>query len=596
MFILMALILAAALIFEQRRSALDRAKFDASNLSAAFQFELDEFIDNTGAAMRTVASDIPLKGAKLALTDWLQHRGQDARHINLTVLDAGGKVVSSTVDPNWTHADLSDRPHFKIQAANPQAGLYIGVPVLARGSHRIKIPISIRLNQPDGSFAGILFATVEPAFLTVLYHSVNLGQTGTLMLAGTDGAVRAYLSRRTEAGGAEATAREDGSADGSEIPAVSAAAREKEGAYEGTGAADGIERLYHWRRLEGYPMIVIVGLGKAEALSTSAWQRSIVIAACLMALLFTGAMPFLLSREISKRISHEIELNQEKSNLTMANAALDVERQALHELNAQLSEAKRQAEEASCAKSAFLAYMSHEFRTPMHAILAYSKLALEEVASGDTSNVQKYIENSKAAGIRLLGLLNNLLDFAKLEAGKIELQTVKADVAGIIAACQTELNSLLQEKKLAVTVQVKASSTTATADASRLTQVFVNLFSNAIKFSPVGGAILVEIADSVLPDGRPALQCSVADQGPGIPEPELATIFGRFNQSSATRKTRTGTGLGLAICRELVALHGGRIWAANRPEGGAVFSLAIPKDAPAPAQSSPSGSTGCRAA
>jgi signal transduction histidine kinase len=129
-----------------------------------------------------------------------------------------------------------------------------------------------------------------------------------------------------------------------------------------------------------------------------------------------------------------------------------------------------------------------------------------------------------------------------------------------------------------------------------MAQVFVNLLSNAIKFSPMGGSIEVEIADSVLEDGRPALECSVRDRGTGIPAEELASIFGRFNQSSATRNTRTGTGLGLAICRELVALHGGTIWAANRPEGGAVISFSIPKDAPAKGDAAPAGTGALQAA
>jgi signal transduction histidine kinase len=447
--------------------------------------------------------------------------------------------------------------------------------------------MSIRLNNPDGSFAGTLFATVEPEFLTVLYHSINLGQTGSLMLAGTDGAVRAYLSGGKGVAGQHATAREDGSADGSEAPALRGAVFDSEGAYEGNAAPDGVERLYHWRKIEGYPLLVIVGLGKDEALSGSAWQRGIVIAACLLALAFTGSMPFLLTREISTRISHEIELNHEKANLTLANAALDGERRALHELNAKLNEAKGQAEQASNAKSAFLAYMGHEFRTPMHAILAYTKMALDDMASGEQAKLPKYIENSRAAGQRLLGLLNNLLDFAKLEAGKIELQTARASLAAIAESCRIELNSLLEEKKLSLAILANAGDASATVDSGRMAQVFVNLLSNAIKFSPMGGSIEVEIADSVLEDGRPALECSVRDRGTGIPGEELASIFGRFNQSSATRQTRTGTGLGLAICRELVALHGGSIWAANRPEGGAAISFAIPRDAPARADAGP---------
>ncbi len=194
-FTLTALILAVALVSEQQRSALDKAEFEASNLSAAFEFEVRQVIGDTWSAMERIKTGIATNGPKPALAEWFRHRGPYARCTHMTILDAGGKVVSSTVDPAWTAADLSDREHFKIHAANPRAGLYIGAPVLARGSHRVKIPMSIRIDQPDGTFGGTLFASVAPEFLTLLYDSVNLGQTGSVMVAGTDGAVRAYLSR-----------------------------------------------------------------------------------------------------------------------------------------------------------------------------------------------------------------------------------------------------------------------------------------------------------------------------------------------------------------------------------------------------------------
>jgi signal transduction histidine kinase len=579
-FTLTILILAITLIVEQKRLAVEEVQSNASNLSAAFELEVRGYINNTWAALKRIEAGIAAKGPKQALADWLKHRAPDFRHTNITILDAKGNVVSSTVAPNWTGADLSDRKYFKIHKANPDAGFYIGVPVMGRGSQHIKIPMSIRLNQPNGAFAGILVATVEPEFLTVLYHSVNLGRTGTLMLVGTDGAVRAYLSRNTKGDGSQATAREDGSGDGSELPALRAAAFESKGSYEDNAAADGIPRLYNWRKVEGFPLLVIVGLGEAEVLAASAWQKKVAIAACTMAILFSLLMPLLLSREISKRISHEIELNSEKAHLTLANSALEEERRALHALNMQYRQVVQRAEEANRAKSGFLAYMSHEFRTPMHAILAYTKMAQEDIRSEDPAKIEKYIENARTAGLRLLDLLNNLLDFAKLEAGKIKLQTGKANLLDIIEGSQRELNSLMEEKRLRVSIATKSNDTGAVVDYARITQVLINLFSNAIKFSPVGGRILVEISDAELSDGRPALQCSFCDQGTGIPEHELSTIFDRFSQGSSSKKSSGGTGLGLTICRELISLHGGKIWASNRPEGGAVFSFTVPRGIP----------------
>jgi signal transduction histidine kinase len=579
LFTLMTLILAGALISELQRFALEKAQFEASNLSAAFEFEVREFIGNSWAAMKRLQASVAAKGPQAALSEWYRHRGPDARYTDMTILDASGKVVSSTVNPNWANTDFADSKHFKIQAATPEAGLYIGAPILAPGSRRAEIPMSIRLNKADGTFAGTLFATVAPEFLTILYHSANLGRSGSLMLAGTDGAVRAYLSRHAGAGGDEAAAHEDGS----ELPAIRAAALDTKGAYEGHAAADGIPRFYHWRKVEGFPLLVIAGAEKAEALSASVWQRNVAAAGCALAVLFSLMMPLMLCREISKRLSHEIELNNEKANLTLANSALEEERKNLHALNAEFRLAVQRAEEASTAKSGFLAYMSHEFRTPMHAILAYTKMAQEDIRTEDPSKVEKYIENARTAGLRLLDLLNNLLDFAKLEAGKIELQTGKANFQDIIEGCQRELNSLLEEKRLRVSIAATSNDTCAIVDYARMTQVLINLFSNAIKFSPAGGRIQVELSDSQLPGGCPALQCSISDQGMGIPEQELGMIFDRFSQSSTTtRKSSGGTGLGLTICRELIGLHGGNIWAANRPEGGAVFTFTVPRKMPAP--------------
>ena len=109
-------------------------------------------------------------------------------------------------------------------------------------------------------------------------------------------------------------------------------------------------------------------------------------------------------------------------------------------------------------------------------------------------------------------------------------------------------------------------------------QVFINLFSNAIKFSPAQGEVIVTIEDAVLPGQRPAIHCSVADEGAGIPDGELEAIFEKFTQSSKTDKGAGGSGLGLAICREIVHLHQGKIWASNTASGGGMFHIVVPRD------------------
>lgn len=153
------------------------------------------------------------------------------------------------------------------------------------------------------------------------------------------------------------------------------------------------------------------------------------------------------------------------------------------------------------------------------------------------------------------------------------------DFSEVIEHTLSELESLIKYKSLTLTAEVTAKNTSAICDKQRMIQVMVNLISNAVKFSSRGDDIRVCVADGHLPDGTEALCCSVADNGAGIPEDELEEVFGKFIQSSKTKTGAGGTGLGLAICLEIVAAHGGRIWAENRKPKGAVFSFMIPRNA-----------------
>jgi signal transduction histidine kinase len=570
-------VLAAALLEAQQQSALDKAKFDASNLSAAFQEEVGQVINHISNAMDRLKGEIEARGAQAALLDWLRHSGSMLLPAHLSVAGADGRIIASTADPGWAAWDASDRDYFRFHADSQKKELYISQPILGRASGRVVVPMSYRLEKADGQFNGVLLATLDPDFLGGLYRNVDLGRTGSVLLLGMDGVVRAYFSRVHDQGKIPTVV----GAKRNDIWALRESAFDPEGAYERKSPIDGVVRVYHWRKIKGYPLIVIVGLGKAEALQTANRQSALVIAFGGSVLILAIFMPLMLYREVSRRIANEIGLNEERAKLTEVNEALASERRNLRAINEELNKARQRAEEASEAKSAFLTNMSHEFRTPMHAILNYTSMCLKKDLKQDHGKIRKYIENTRSAGQRLLGLLNGLLDLAKLEEGKIELHTGPVDLMDVVRHTQLELGSLLEEKSLRSMIVVEAQTTIARADPNRITQVIVNLFSNAIKFSPPGGLIKVVVANADLPAGKAGLRCSVCDDGVGIPGDELGQIFDRFIQSSATKKYGGGAGLGLTICRELIALHGGRIWAANRKEGGAMISFIIPADEPA---------------
>jgi PAS domain S-box-containing protein len=234
------------------------------------------------------------------------------------------------------------------------------------------------------------------------------------------------------------------------------------------------------------------------------------------------------------------------------------------------------AEQASKAKSEFLSNMSHELRTPMHAILGYSEIGVTAIDEGNSKSTRKYLENIRRAGKRLLNLLNDLLNLAKMEAGRMEYMKERADLKEVIEHALIELDPLIKAKNLTVSVDLERDGD-AVFDKSHITQVLVNILSNAIKFSGAGGQIHIALFEERSDGAEPMIGCRIADEGPGIPDGEMESVFDKFIQSSKTKTGAGGTGLGLAICRMIVEAHGGKIWAGNAEPKGAAFSFVIPR-------------------
>src|SRR5712671_970989 len=238
--------------------------------------------------------------------------------------------------------------------------------------------------------------------------------------------------------------------------------------------------------------------------------------------------------------------------------------------------AREAAEAAGRAKEQFLAGVSHELRTPMHGILSYARFGIKDAATSERGELTDYFKQIDECGTSLLSLVDDLLDASKFEAGQMRLEFEPAPLGDVVQQAADELTTLFQERGLVFELRRDRTLPPVVLDRLRVLQVLRNLLSNAAKFTPAGGNILVRVAS-----GKGGARVIVEDSGRGIPSAELELVFDKFVQASNTNKGSGGTGLGLALCREIVEAHGGTIWAENRTPGGTRVVFELPFEGPA---------------
>ncbi len=241
----------------------------------------------------------------------------------------------------------------------------------------------------------------------------------------------------------------------------------------------------------------------------------------------------------------------------------------------ELQMARDEAESASRIKSQFLASMSHEFRTPLNAIIGFSEV-MEDKTFGDLNEKQaKYVSNILTSGRHLLQMINDVLDLSKIEAGKMELELSRVNIEELIEHSLMMVKEKCLKHRIDLTSQIsdETEGLEVMADERKLKQAMFNLLSNAVKFTPDGGKITVEARRR-----EEEIRVSVADTGIGIKPENQRRIFGEFEQvDTRVGEKQQGTGLGLALTRKLVDLHGGQIWVESEGEGkGSIFTFTIP--------------------
>lgn len=441
----------------------------------------------------------------------------------LGVIDEHGQYILSNL-PEHKVMDLSDRDHFRVHVGRDSNQLYISKPVLGRASGRWSIQMTRRINKPDGSFGGVVVVSLDPYYFTQLYGDVQLGGHGVISLVGLDGVVRARKSGTDEQVGQSVT----------DSALLALAAKQPQGTLVKTSKIDGLERFYAFRRLKDYPLMVVVGEGRDEALAE---VRERAQAYVLFALLVT---------------------------FTVLAFSL-----AITQLMDRLEASRKKAEEANRLKSEFLASMSHELRTPLNGIIGYAELLREEV---DDDSQREFADTIQKSGEHLLYLVNSILDQAKIEAGRLELHPQEENCRELARQIHRTHLPTASSKGLNFKLDLADDlPPTLVCDASRLTQVLNNLVHNAVKFTETGCVTL-----SLAREGD-CLRFAVSDTGPGIAAKEHQIIFEKFRQAETfTTRQHGGAGLGLALAKQLVELMGGTLALRSSPGTGSEFFFSLP--------------------
>ena len=462
---------------------------------------------------------------------------------------------------------------------------YLGLPVITRGAKRPVIPYAVPVHDSKGQVRGVLAGGIS---LEVLADTITGFQSGqiartSLIDRRRGGIILADLDhKRILRPAAEKNQAERLMLNG------------ERGAMETTNNTGEID-LASFAPVPNLPWGVMILLPRQAAFATIADSVRRTLSLIGILLLFGALGAGLLARRVTRPLSQlreaaksvaageltkrlnftrQDELGDLGRTFDHMSAVLSERTAQLEHVNDTLQEQNREVQQASRLKSEFLANMSHELRTPLNAIIGFAQLMHDGKVGSISANHKEYLGDILGSARHLLQLINDILDLAKVEAGKMEFSPEPVSLTKIIGEVRQVLQALSASKRLAIEVEVSPAVERLIIDPAKLKQVLYNYLSNAIKFTPEAGRITVR----ALAEGDDSFRLEVEDTGIGIAEQEISKLFVEFQQLEAgTTKKHQGTGLGLALTKRVVQAQGGRVGVKSTLDEGSVFCAVLPR-------------------
>lgn len=449
--------------------------------------------------------------------------------VQVAILGKDGRLVADNIPGAQLGIDLSDRYHFKVHVKRQVDELYISKPILGCVSHKWTIQLTRPIFMLDGSFGGVAVVSLDPQYFSRVYQSINIGEEGAVTLIGSDGIIRARRASGPSLVGQSLAAGR----------VFEELTRSDDGFFTTKSITDGVDRIFAYRKVKDLPLIITVGLARDEVFRASERNRQTHFAIAGLLTMWLFGATYLMGR-----------------------------------YQEMLAQARDAAEDGTRARSEFLAMMSHEIRTPMNGVIGMADLLLDSGLSGQQLDYAKTMRESAA---HLLKIINDVLDFSKLEAGRIETEKIPFRLHDLVRTTVGLLDADAKERRLALTVNIASDVPVAVVgDPGRLRQLLLNFVGNGLKFTRFGGVKVTVTTDTEHVPDKVRIVFAIADTGIGIPEDAIPLLFRKFSQlDSSIARRFGGTGLGLAISKRFIDIMGGTIAVESKVGSGTTFRFAI---------------------